>query len=159
MTAAGGFGNGNSYNPVFLPDGIRVAFVSEASNLVEGDTNGNTDIFIKNLQTQEVTRVSTNWEGEQLAGVGGQGHSGGPLFSADGNLMLFASTAGRITESNPVMMGDAPQLYVKNLTTGATRAATTAYWGPVPDGASILDGFDGPQLVGVLGGSFGVFAP
>ena len=158
MTAAGGFGNGNSYNPVFLPDGIRVAFVSEASNLVEGDTNGNTDIFIKNLQTQEVTRVSTNWEGEQLAGVGGQGHSGGPLFSADGNLMLFASTAGRITESNPVMMGDAPQLYVKNLTTGATRAATTAYWGPVPDGASILDGFDGPQLVGVLGGSY-AFSP
>ena len=43
----------------FSPDGTSILFVSRASDLVPGDTNGDPDYFIKNLVTGAVTRVST----------------------------------------------------------------------------------------------------
>jgi Tol biopolymer transport system component len=42
----GGQGNGPSYNPTVSPDGAFIAFWSEASNLVGGDNNGKTDVFV-----------------------------------------------------------------------------------------------------------------
>ncbi len=40
-------------------DGRYVAFISYASNLVPGDTNGISDVFVRDLQTGALTRVST----------------------------------------------------------------------------------------------------
>ena len=41
-------------------DGSKIVFESLADNLVAGDTNGSRDIWIKDLATGEVIRVSTN---------------------------------------------------------------------------------------------------
>ena len=43
---AGGGGNGQSLMPLLSPDGQRLAFQSDASNLDPNDTNSNTDIFV-----------------------------------------------------------------------------------------------------------------
>jgi hypothetical protein len=40
-------GNGNSVIPSISADGRYVAFVSFASNLVAGDTNGTWDVFVR----------------------------------------------------------------------------------------------------------------
>ncbi len=58
-------GNEDSYSPVFSPDGTKIAFASNAANLVAGDTNGTYDIFVKDLNTGLMTRVSTDSNGLQ----------------------------------------------------------------------------------------------
>jgi Tol biopolymer transport system component len=58
-TAAGGRANSASSGGVFSADGTRVLFTSSASNLVARDTNGQEDLFVKDLATGAVTLVST----------------------------------------------------------------------------------------------------
>src|SRR5205823_2291991 len=86
--ADGTQGNRWSLDPVFSPDGTKVAFDSYASNLVPGDTNGANDIFIKDLTTGAVTRVSTAADGTQA-----NGNSYEPVFSPDGSKVAFLSAA------------------------------------------------------------------
>jgi hypothetical protein len=50
--------NGISIFPKISPDGRYVAFQSAASNLVTGDTNGRTDIFVRDLQAGITRRAS-----------------------------------------------------------------------------------------------------
>ena len=52
-------GDNVDWFPRFSPDGSKIAFESFASNLVAGDTNGQADIFVKDLASGAVTRVST----------------------------------------------------------------------------------------------------
>ncbi len=79
---------GSSRNPVLSADGRHVVFESDATNLVAGDTNGLTDIFVRDRQTGQTTRVSVD-------GAGGQanGPSFGAAISADGTQIAFASAA------------------------------------------------------------------
>ncbi len=58
-------GNGLSYAPTISADGRYVAFSSNASNLVEGDTNGSSDIFVRDRVTGKTQRVSVASDGTQ----------------------------------------------------------------------------------------------
>src|SRR6266542_3992981 len=69
-------------------DGNLVAFDSETSNLVPGDTNRLPDVFVHDVATGETTRVSVTSSGRQA-----QGESFGPAISDDGRLAVFNSTA------------------------------------------------------------------
>ncbi|MBR1124542.1 PD40 domain-containing protein [Bradyrhizobium lablabi] len=111
VDAAGAEGDGYSDTPVFSPDGNKIAFQSSASNLVAGDTNNATDVFVKDLTTGTVTLVSVN-------GVGAQGNlaSGTPVFSPDGNKVAFQSGASNLV---PGDTNDSFDIFVKDLTTGA----------------------------------------
>src|SRR4051812_20268480 len=62
-SAAAGGASGESTTGSISADGNLVAFSSSASNLVDGDTNGTTDVFVRNFATGVVTRVSTNADG------------------------------------------------------------------------------------------------
>jgi len=59
--------NANSVNPSMTPDGRFVVFDSAASDLVSGDTNGITDVFLRDLQNGTTILISTN---AQAAGNG-----------------------------------------------------------------------------------------
>ena len=50
--------NGFSRSPSISADGRYVAFASDATNLVPGDTNGRTDIFLHDRQKAATFRVS-----------------------------------------------------------------------------------------------------
>ena len=56
VSSSGIQGDGGSSNPVISADGRYVAFVSSATNLVSGDTNGQTDVFVHDTQTGTTTR-------------------------------------------------------------------------------------------------------
>lgn len=71
--------NADSRHPSISADGRQVAFRSEATNLVPGDANGVEDIFVKNVETGAITRVSTDASGQE-----GNGESNEPFISADG---------------------------------------------------------------------------
>ena len=90
-TANGDQGNGTSMQASISPDGRFVVFASRASNLVPGDTNGILDIFVRDLQTGAITRVSTAANGDQ-----GNSESFDPSISADGRLVTFTSSASNL---------------------------------------------------------------
>ncbi len=136
--AAGVQGNGSSSSPVFSPDGSKIVFSSDASNLVAGDTNNGSDIFVKNLVTGAITRVSTS-----AAGVQGDGPIGGndPVFSPDGSKIAFDSFSSNLVPGDNNFSTD---VFVKDLATGAiTRIGSntpgSASYFPVfsPDGGKI----------------------
>jgi len=61
-------GNSNSCCPSISSDGRYVAFHSEATNLVTGDTNGSSDVFVYDIDTDTIVRVSVDNSGVQEDG-------------------------------------------------------------------------------------------
>ena len=59
-------GNSASGNPLMSSDGRFVAFSSFASDLVANDTNGTTDVFVRDLQMGTTTLVSVNRFGARV---------------------------------------------------------------------------------------------
>jgi hypothetical protein len=77
--------NGPSYQPVISGDGQHVVFTSLANNLVAGDTNGASDVFIRNMQTGVTTLVSANTNNTgSLRGI-----FSNPQVSYDGRYVLY----------------------------------------------------------------------
>ena len=72
-------------------DGRYVAFVSSASDLVPGDTNGVSDTFLRDRQRGTTERVSVASDGTQ-----GNGNCDGSSVSADGRYVAFASRASQL---------------------------------------------------------------
>src|SRR5437016_7171288 len=72
LTGSGG-GKGHSVSPVISAGGRYVAFESEAANLVPNDTNGVSDVFVRDLQNGTTSLVSVNG-----SGAGGNGASTSP---------------------------------------------------------------------------------
>ena len=81
--------NGDSGGAAITPDGRFLAFTSAASNLVPGDTNGRTDVFLRDRQSGETVLVT-------VAKDGGPSRSFGELHGAaisdDGNLVASPPT-------------------------------------------------------------------
>ena len=122
-------GDGQSLAPVFSPDGTKVAFGSEAANLVLNDTNGVADIFIKDLVTGAVTLVSTDSAGGQAK----NGGSGNPVFSPDGTKIAFESSADNLV---PGDIHGGTNVFVKDLATGAVTLVSKDIVGPLTDSTS-----------------------
>jgi len=57
MAANGREANGPSSSPSISADGLMVSFHSEASNLVRRDANGQTDVFVRDLNMGVVERM------------------------------------------------------------------------------------------------------
>src|SRR5687768_9773023 len=87
-------GNAQSLDPSIGSDGRYVAFTSDATNLVAGDTNGRSDVFVQDRQTGLTTLVSV--------GVSAQanGHSHDPSISADGRYVAFSSDASNLVSGD-----------------------------------------------------------
>lgn len=81
-------GDGPSRKPTLSPDGRKVAFESAAATLVPGDTNYQTDIFVRDLQLQVTQRISVS-----TAGAEGQLPSTEACWSSDGRWVSFLSEA------------------------------------------------------------------
>jgi len=81
-------GNGVSTEPAISADGRYVAFTSAATNLVAGDTNRVSDVFVRDLLAGTTLLVSVNQNG-----FSGNRASSTPIISSDGHAVLFHSTA------------------------------------------------------------------
>jgi len=91
VSSAGVLSDGHSYAPSVSADGRWVAFVSSATNLVDGDTAGLDDIFVRDTATGTTVRLSVG-----LGGAEANGRSGAPAISADGRKVAFASSADNL---------------------------------------------------------------
>ncbi len=96
--------NDDSYYPSVSADGRYVAFASNASNLVPGDTNGSTDVFVRDRHAGTAERVSVK--------------SGSPSISADGRYVAFDSFASDLV---PGDTNDAVDVFVHDRSSGTTE--------------------------------------
>lgn len=87
-------GNAISEEAVMTSDGRFVAFVSEASNLVAGDSNRIADVFLRDLQTLATTLVSVGAgsTNPNLFGITAS-RSESPRLTPDARYIAFLSTA------------------------------------------------------------------
>ena len=115
-TGASGLGNSFSLRPSLSANGTKVAFISNASNLVAGDTNGTADVFVKDLATGALTLVSTGASGP------GNDASDAPSLSADGTRVAFTSSASNLVASD---VNDRSDVFVRDLATGALTLVST----------------------------------
>lgn len=95
-----------SYMPSVSSDGRYIAFASNATNVIVGDTNGTYDVFVRDMVASTIERVSVGDDESQ-----GDGASLGPAMSADGRFVVFMSSstnwvAGAPSDRNLVYMRD-----------------------------------------------------
>ncbi len=100
--------------PAISADGRVVAFHSQASNLVEGDTNRAADVFVRDRLTGETARVSVSTQGAQ-----GSDDSVRPALSGDGRVIAFESRAKNLDLARPNPDGIS-QVYVHDRDSGRT---------------------------------------
>jgi Tol biopolymer transport system component len=124
VDSSGTEGNDWSQEAVISGNGRYVAFQSFASNLIAGDDNTNSDIFIRDLKTGVTRLVSVNTLGEEASAFcfyGGVAGTGGASISADGRYVAFQSFACDLI---PDDTNDAQDIFVRDLKTGTTRRAS-----------------------------------
>jgi Tol biopolymer transport system component len=119
--------NGRSFSPGLSADGRFVVFVSEASNLVDGDANNVADIFVRDRETARTERVSIGSAGEEA-----NGGSDSPSISADGRYVAFYSEASNLVADDTNRLGD---MFVHDRQTGITQRVSL-----LPDGSQALPG-------------------
>jgi archaellum component FlaF (FlaF/FlaG flagellin family) len=138
VDSAGNQGNGTSSAPALNADGRYVAFVSDASNLVPGDTNGLYDAFVRDRQAGTTERVSVDSAGNESNG------SSGPIsISADGRYVAFSSTASNLV---PDDTNGTTDVFVHDLQTGATERVSVDSAGNEGDSYSNTAGFTAAAL-------------
>ncbi len=121
-------GSDTSYLPTISADGRYVGFVSYASNLVPGDTNGDSDAFVHDQQTGQTVRVSVASDGTQGNGVVWDP----PSLSATGRYVAFRSNS----ELVPGDTNDTDDVFVHDLQTGQTGRVSVASDGTQGNGPS-----------------------
>lgn len=82
--------------PAMSADGTLVAYSSGATDLIPGDTNGTTDVFVQSLETGVVDRVSVASDGWQ-----GDGDARLPAMSSDGRYVAFTSGSTTLVAEPP----------------------------------------------------------
>lgn len=118
VSSTGVEGNGNSGDPYISGDGRYVVFESVAKNLVAGDTNNVSDVFMHDRLTGETFRVSVS-----SAGTEGNGGSTDPCISADGRYIAFESTAKNLVSGDT---NNAADVFVHDLLTGETKRVSVS---------------------------------
>ena len=117
-----------SSSPSISADARYVAFQSDATNLVLGDSNGVTDVFVRDRLNGTTTRVSLASSGTQ-----GNGASSYPVISADGRFVTFRSAATNLVTGDTNAADD---VFVRDLLTGTTERVSVDSSGVQGNGAS-----------------------
>jgi Tol biopolymer transport system component len=94
-------------------DGRYVVFDSSASNLVRGDNNGRSDVFVRDRRMRKTVRVS-----KTSNGVGGNAGSGVGVISANGRFVAFGSAASNLVRGDT---NEASDIFVRDRRRGTTR--------------------------------------
>jgi len=124
--------NGASRDASISTSGNRIAFTSAATNLVAGDTNGASDVFVRDLSKGTTTRISVATDGTQADFA-----SDSPRISGDGKFVVFRSFADNL------VAGDANELrdvFLGSVGGGQTVALTAGSNGRSGEPAISSDG-------------------
>ncbi|MGE0487598.1 MAG: TolB family protein [Vulcanimicrobiota bacterium] len=122
--------NGDSNQARLSRNQQFVIFTSDADNLVPGDTNGQSDVFVRDLQAGTTERVSLDQFGMEINNDNRVGE-----LSADGNLAFFLSQGLNVV-SSPILTNFQLNLYARNRMTGQVELLSISASAGEPDGGS-----------------------
>jgi Tol biopolymer transport system component len=128
VSSSAASGNGEVYHPVISADGAYVAFASASTNLVPGDTNAVTDIFVRNRSNGTTQRVSVS-----SAGVQGSDSSFFPSISADGRYVAFRSSSTNLVSGDTNGVSD---IFLRDRLSGVTERVSLSSAGVQANGVS-----------------------
>lgn len=114
----GGGTAGDAFDPVLSADGRYLAFASTDATLVGSDTNGASDIFVRDLELGTTERVSVGRNGAQANDA-----STSPTLSADGRYVAFVSKATNLDARDTSAVED---IYIHDRQTGQTSLASVS---------------------------------
>ncbi|HZE67809.1 MAG TPA: hypothetical protein VE081_14330 [Sporichthyaceae bacterium] len=83
LNSTGQQGDKGSFTPAISGDGRWVAFVSDADNLVPGDTNRASDVFLRDRRRNKTVRLSVALDGRETLG------GSSPSISANGRWVVY----------------------------------------------------------------------
>lgn len=113
VSTGGAQGNDSSSLACVTDDGRHVTFMSAATNLVPGDTNGYIDCFVRDRTLGTTERISVGPGGAQ-----GNNLSEYPMPSADGRYIVFTSNASTL---GPADTNGVKDVYLRDQQTGTTQ--------------------------------------
>ncbi|HTF88230.1 MAG TPA: calcium-binding protein [Planctomycetota bacterium] len=125
VSLTGGPANSTSDEAVFSRDGTCLVFRSMGSDIVVGDTNSRADMFLLELQTSVITRVSLGSGGLQA-----NDHSAWPGVSANGRFVAFNSSATNLVPGDTNGWND---IFVHDRQTGITTRESVSSSGAQAD--------------------------
>jgi Tol biopolymer transport system component len=131
----GNDGDSGRNGVAITPDHRFVAFDSASASLVNNDTEGHVDVFVRDLEKRKTKRVSVSSAGE--AGDDDSGYHVG--ISPDGRYVAFASNAGNLV---PHDENGSTDVFVRDLKKRKTSLVSTAIGGGAGDGVSGEYAFD-----------------
>ena len=120
-TPDGNEGNNGSFSPSVSSTGRTVAFMSLTSNLVSNDTNGLKDIFVRDLYTGSIERVSVDSTGTES-----NGHSINPSMASGGKWVAFQSVADNLVVNDTNGQED---VFIHHLESGRTYRVSVSSTG------------------------------
>ena len=135
VTSAGVQASGDSLVPSLSADGRFVTYSSSAANLVTGDTNAKSDIFVRDRLLNQTSRVSVT-----SAGVQASGDSLVPSLSADGRFVTYSSSAATLVAGDTNNKSD---VFVHDRQTGQTARASVRFDGSQANGDSLIPALSG----------------
>lgn len=112
ISTQGSQANGGSERPTISGDGRYVAFDSTATNLTAGDTNGHSDVFVRDRSSGTTKLVSVARNGAKS-----NGYSQDPTISSNGRYVIFESAASNLTLGDANNNGD---VFLRDLSTNKT---------------------------------------
>jgi YD repeat-containing protein len=128
VSSAGVQGDGDSFEPAIAGNGTKVVFESASTNLVSGDTNAGSDIFVRDVAANTTTRVSVDSAGAQANGASGES-----AISGDGSHVAFESLATNLVSGDTNSKKD---IFVRDLAAGVTTRVSISTTGAQADKAS-----------------------
>jgi hypothetical protein len=135
----GGDADGPSFLASISANGRYVAFMSDATNLVPQDTQGQRNVFVRDLKQQKTELVSVASDGS-LA----NSSSASPSISADGKVVAFASFASNLVPNDT---NDQFDVFVRNRATQTTVRVSVATDGTQGDQSSTFPAISGSGKV------------
>ncbi len=118
-------------------DGRYTAFATSDADVVPGDTNGRSDVFVRDLRTGAVERVNVASDGTQAEGGWSGSHA--VRISADGRYVAFMSDATNLVDWPEPPSGSVSDVYVHDRRTGRTERVSVGVGGGT---ALTFDAFD-----------------
>ena len=126
IASDGSQADAGSYKPSISADGRYVAFIADASNLVDDDTNNEKDVFVHDRVTGSTELVSIDSDGSQ-----GNFDSDQVAISADGRYVAFTSLSDNLVLNDTNMKAD---VFVHDRDRGITERISVSSSGSQGDG-------------------------